>query len=338
MKAYIKLILSGTFLTMSCSERSQETECPAPPITRQFMSVMNLVGDDPATFIAGSMQEVTDLFVIPLLHKAPDSTVRLGDPLNTYLSDEKLWLTKSQVHSKIFRSDTMYVESAKPPYKLTMRVERDTVGADRFLSIRAFEQWHVDGSLRLRREVKAYVPVVSNIDPLNGSVRGKEPLFYVEQDPRSAEPMKLATVRYRQPVKSSDPQQWYRENLEASVREKLFTPLMRKAWDGTLQVYTSPDAQQAMSLEELKKRLCRMDTMYFESPEPPYALEEYVFETCDDRFSDQIVAMDFVQDVYLNEHMALSYDVKWYSLVANVGKQGEGEADGSTEVFFWVRN
>jgi len=338
MKAYIKLTLSGLFLTMSCSERSRVTECPPHPLTAQFMSVMNLAGNDPATFMEGSMKEITDQFFTPLLHKSTDSTLRLGDPLNTYLLDEKLWWTRSQVHSRIFRSDTIYVQSATPPNKLTMQVVRDTVGADRFHSIRAFEQWHVEGSLRLRREVRAYVPVVNNIDPLNGSVRGQESLFYVEHGPRSAEPMKLATVRYRQPVKSSDTQQWYRENLEASVREKLFTPLMRKAWDGTLQVYVSPDAQQAMSLEELKKRLCRMDTMYFESPEPPYALEEYVFETCNDRFSDQIVAMDFVQDVYLNKYMALSYHVKWYSLVAKVGKQGEGEAAGSTEVLFWVRN
>jgi hypothetical protein len=332
-KFLLTAIVAATLV--GCQQTAQKTECPNAPITDLFMSQLFLKGDKSVTYKDGSYEQIKSDVFEALIEKGRNETMKLGDPLMSPLDNYKIWLTKAEIERKISFVDTQYVESSDPPYDFVMQVINDSLDMNQFMSIRPYEKWVLDDSLKLSREVQSYVTVCTNIDRITGEVRGWEPYFYVPSDSPKGTPQKIATIRYQQSIKGED--SWYRENLEASARQKMFEPIMRKAWDGGLKVYATPDADSFLSSEQLKSNLCFVDTQYIESPVEPYDLQMIVIEECQAMFYDQVVAVEFIQDVYLYENMAISIDVKWYAPVVESVNRTNGEFIGK-EVLYWVKN
>ena len=326
----------------ACQQSTPTTKCPKAPLTDMFMSQLFLKGDKSVTYIDGSYEQIKSDVFEALIEKGREGSIRLEDPLLMPLDHDRMWLTKAEIERKIFWVDTQYVESPNPPHKIVMRVIKDTLDFNQFISIRPYEKWTLDDSLKLSREVLAYIPVCTNIDRTTGAVRGLEPYFYVASDTLKGKAKKIATVRYQQRIRSAwegsdDVYMWHVENLEASARLKMFEPIFRKAWEGSLKVYSSPDDASLLSSEQLKPKLCFTDTVYIESPVEPYDLEMTVEEECQEVFYDQVVAIEFVQDVYLYENMAISIDVKWYAPIVETFDRSNGEVNGK-EVIYWIKN
>lgn len=335
MKKLSTFLITALVLN-ACQQPTRTNQCPEPPVTELFMSQMFLRGDNTVSYDEGSFLTLRSAVFEKLLEKGMADSIKLGVGWMSPLDAEPEWFTKEYIHSKVFRVDTMYAENPNPPHQLSMVVVKDTIDPNLLMSIRPFEKWTVDDSLILFREVLGYIPVLENIDKSTGEVRGLSPFVYVPSDTRIGKATKIATVRYRQPI-VGEHFDWYRENLEGSARHKLFATIFRKVWNGTMPVYATPDIGNTLNSEQLKSKLCTSDTMYIESPEEPYDLQMTVVEECASEFYDQVVAMEFIQDVYLYENMAISIDVHWYGPVVEKTDPATGEVSG-TELLYWVKN
>lgn len=338
MNRTLKFTLAGIILLASCQLQTSQPECPTVPLTEKFMGIMVLRGDNAVTFLEGSYESMLNDVFTASLNKAFEDSIKLGDPLMVYDEDEEYWYSTEDLQRKMVWVDTQYVENPNPPHNLSMQVVRDTFDMELFHSIRTIEQWYLDDSLKLKREIKGYITVAENLDPFTGEVRGLEPYFYVANNRSVAGLKKIATVQYRQKVLNPDWDEWYRENLEASRREKMFKPLIKKAWSGEIDVYASPTASKPMTSDELKQRLCRTDTSFYESPAPPYNMEMAISESCEDEFTDQIIAIDLVQDIYLDDNMQISLEMKWYAPVMEITDPVAWKPTGETKTLFWIRN
>lgn len=253
----------------------------------------------------------------------------------TPLDRDTRWMTKAEIERKISWVDTVYIEDAQPPHDLIRTITEHVLDVNQFISIRPYEKWTLDDSLKLVREVIGYTSVCENLSPITKEVRGWEPFFYVSSDMPAGTAKKIATIRYQQPIKRDI--DWYIENLETSVRYKLFEPIFRKAWDGSLKVYSSPEISSLLNKEQRETDLCSVDTTYIESPFEPYDLKMTVIEECPSLFYDQVVAIEFIQDIYLYENMAISIDVKWYAPVVEDVDRTNGKVRGN-KALYWIRN
>lgn len=323
-------------------ERAPMQDCPPVPLTEKFMAVMTLRGENAVTYMEGSFESVLNDVFKAGIHKALEDSIRLGDPSMMYDMEDAYWYTTEEVQQKMVWVDTQYVENPEPPHKLSMVLVENTFDTELFQSIRTIEQWYLNDSLQIKRKVDAYIPVVENVDPFTGEVRGLEPYFYVGCQQPSEQRKKVATVQYQQKVIYTNPNEyyptWYRENLESSVREKLFRTLLKKARSGGVPVYALPDSKQQLSIEDVEKRLCRVDTVYAERPEPPYEMEKTLIEECDDWLYQKVVALNLVQDVYVDKNMQLYIDLKWYAPVMEVVDPATWEPTGEMKTLFWVKN
>ena len=319
----------------ACQQPQPQTECPPVPLTDLFLTSMQLKPDKGAVYTEGSYKAIQETFYNALIKKGLSDSIKFIDPLSSPLDDEQLVLTKAEIERKLIRVDTVYIENPNPPHELSMQVTRDTMSADLLASIRAYEKWYLTDSLKLNREVTGYLPVCEVIDAATGEVRGWMPLFNVSPETKG-ERKKVATIQYQQPVKS-DLRNWYHNNLEISARHKLFNPIIKAAWNGAIPVYDNPEGT-ALTTEKLRENLCFVDTMYIENPMPPYDLQMTVVEECQSEFYDQVDAIALVQDVYVDDNLALSFEVKWYAPVMNVYNRMTGKPTGETRTMFWVKN
>lgn len=336
------MLLCMAACTNNITERGPSSECPPVPLTEQFMSVINLRGENAVTYMEGSFESVLNEVFRAGIDKALEDSIRLGDPSMMYDPEDAYWYTAEQVQQKMVWVDTQYVQNPEPPHKLTMVLVENTFDTELFQSIRTIEQWYLNDSLQIKRKVKAYIPVGENVNPYTGEVRGLEPYFYVGCLQPSEQRKKVATVQYQQKVVNYNPNEyyptWYRENLESSVREKLFRTLLKKAKSGGVPVYASPDSKQQLSIEDVEKRLCRVDTVYAESPEPPYEMEKTLIEECDKSLYHQVVALNLIQDVYVDQNMQLSIEMKWYAPVIMELDPKNLRPTGEERTLFWVKN
>jgi len=75
-------------------------------------------------------------------------------------------------------------------------------------------------------------------------------------------------------------------------------------------------------------------TAFIESPDPPHAIEKVMIDqTCGPL---DIVAIEFVQEVYLYDNGTLDMDVKWYGPVTGVTDKFGTLTNPKT--LFWVKN
>lgn len=339
MKKQLTLALICVAILTSCQQPVLQQECPPAPIAEQFMSIMVLKGDNSVTYKEGSYEGILNDVVLESIRKFKKDSFDFYEPLGDPM-DEPLHLTKAEVERKLVYVDSLYFEDPEPPFKLSLQVVRDSMNPELFHSLRVFEKWFVDRNFRLTREVVDYITTFEQLDRQTGEVRGLEPYFYVRSSKQIGKPKKLASVRYKQGIDTEWPKElrghWFRENLEHSARRKFLHPLMTKAESGEIPVYESPGDEKPLSVDQLRAKLLMVDTLFRENPAPPYDMEMFVVEASMNN-PYEVTAIEFVQDLYVYENLALEIDVKWYAPVIALRDQATGAIRGE-ETLYWIKN
>jgi hypothetical protein len=322
-------------LLASCAQKPSNN-CPEHGLSARTMTEMPIKGDRAVTIVEGGANALKDLFS-SLLGKAVSGDLQTIDLVHTPWDVDPVILSSEAIKARLFHVDTQYVESPQPPHNLVMQVVTDSFQLSEAFSIRPYERWDID-SLSISKQVLGYALVAESTDRISGEVRGTMPLFTVTCGEKQGEPSKLATVRYLQQVNrataSNAPYNWFAQNLEVSVREKLFGTLIAKAEKGTLQAYPGPSTDGLLGKEALMASITFTDSMWVESPEPPYALEKVAVTSTLD-FSD-IVAIECVQDILMYANGTITIDLKWYApVVGTTDKYGNLT---TTRTLFWVKN
>ncbi len=335
MKKSLTLVVIIGALFSSCQSPQQNQQCPEPPLVPKFLSQAVFAGKDAGPHAAEFASDLKEGLIIPLIEAVQEGNVAAYDPLSPPWEEEYFYrLNKAEIDRKFSFVDTMYIESPEPPYDLKMVVTQGSDETERMVSLRAYETWHIDDSLRLRKEVSAYTIVSENIDHVTGQVRGWEPIITLKSTTPDDTRKKLTTIRYSQGIENLDTDEWYRFNLEYSVRERFFEDLLTAASDNALPFYASPDATSPLSDLELKHRTMLVDTVYIESPAPPYDLQMTVVE--EGPYWGDITEIEFVQDVYIDDNFNLSYEVRWYAPRRKLTNRMTGKVLG-IETLFWVK-
>ncbi len=331
----LPLFTVGLLLMASCTQKPSNN-CPEHGLSARTMTQMPLKGHRAVTIVEGGENALKDLFS-SLLGKAVSGDLQTIDLVHTPWDVDPVILSSEAIKARFFRVDTQYVESPQPPHNLVMQVVTDSFELSQAFSIRPYERWDID-SLSIRKQVVGYALVAERMDRITGEVRGVEPLLMVKCGEKQGEPTKVATVRYIQQINwaaaANDSYNWYRENLEVSVREQLFGTLLAKAGKGALQAYPGPSADGLLGKEALTACLTSTDSMWVESPEPPYAMEKVAITSTVD-FTD-IVAIECVQDILMYANGTIAIDLKWYApVVGTTDKYGNLT---TTRTLFWVKN
>ena len=325
-------------LTFSaCTPSSQN--CPEdPPLAPQFLSQIYLKGD---TALAGSGNndgagELIEIIGLVIDQAFSGSLMTYDATLDGY--KDLVALTPDEFEEKLIRIDTAYMENPKPPYNLEMVTVIDTFKGRHLSSLRVFESWKLSESFKLEKTVSHYMPVRANIDPLTGKLRGWNPLFIATSNEPSGEPIKVAQIQYTQPVVKKDGDykyQWYRENLETSVREKFFDGLLTSMKSGALACYANTEGSAPVDHETIEAALFMVDTMYIENPDPPHDLQMAILEMDLDWYN--VNAIEFVQEVKYYTNGSIEIDVKWYRPIMGIPDPFIGESIGSKKLF-WIKN
>lgn len=331
----LPLFTVGLLLMASCTQKPSNN-CPEHGLSARTMTQMPLKGHRAVTIVEGGENALQDLFG-KLLDRVVGGELQAIDPLQAPWDGDPIILSSEAVKARLFRVDTQYVESPQPPHDLVMQVVTDSFQMSEAFSIRPYERWDID-SLSIRKQVVGYALVAERMDRITGEMRGTMPLFTVRCSEKQGEPTKVATVRYIQQINwaaaANDPYNWYRDNLEVSVREQLFGTLLAKAEKGTLQAYPGPSADGLLGREALMAGITSTDSMWVESPEPPYAMEKVAVTSTVD-FTD-IVAIECVQDILMYANGTIAIDLKWYApAVGTTDKYGNLT---TIRTLFWVKN
>ena len=247
-------------------------------------------------------------------------------------------LTPNEFEEQLIRVDTAYMENPEPPYDLKMVTVTDTFKGRHLSSVKVFESWKLSESFKLEKTVSHYMPVRENIEPLTGKLRGWNPLFIVNSIEPSGEPIKVVQIQYTQPVVKKDgdhPYQWYRGNLEASVREKFFEGLLTSMKSGELACYADAEESVPVEKEAIESALFMVDTMYIENPDPPHDLQMVILEMELDW--NKVNAIEFVEEIKYYDNGSMTIDVKWYRPVMGIPNPVTGNVIGSKGLF-WIKN
>jgi len=321
---------------MAACQTSEHPPCPEKALSTRFMSELKLKGENAVIIEEGAKDVLLQGVFQNAINLALSGKIQPLAPFNSVWEADLIVLTPQEMKMKLFTVDTQYIENPNPPYDLVMQVVNDSFELSQAYSIRPYEIWQLD-TLRITKKVDGYAIVRESVDKVTGEVRGTEPLFMVRNSAKTGTSKKVATIRYTQPIADADPLQpwmWYRQNLEASVRERVFGNLLAKATQGNLTAYASPTDKTPLSKEALTASLQHKDTVYIESPEPPYDLSQVVMDVPTEDMD--ILAIEFVQDVLIDEHGNLTIDVKWYGPVTgNTDKNGQLT---NPKTLFWVKN
>lgn len=336
MRSFITTIVA-CLLFASCQKPTQ-LECPEPPLVPKFVSQTHIKGKYANEYASNYFADLQESIILPAVNKALDGSLQVYSPMNEPW-DKEYFSTLSQSDiERQFKAiiDTMYIEDPDPPYDLKMIVnDKGTSELEKIVALRTNESWEVDNSFSIKKEVLAYTLVSENLDPTTGEVRGWEPKFTVPCSFDESTKKKVATVRYSQSIDGLQYEDaWYRFNLEYSVREKLFTDLLNAAIDNSMTFYSQPEENAPLTREELSGQIMLVDTQYIESPAPPYDLQMTIIS--EEPYWGNISAIEFVQDVYVDENLNLSYDVKWYAPCAKLIDRMTGKELG-IETLFWVK-
>lgn len=333
-------MLLAAFVIASCQQHNEKKQDTTTTLTPYFMSLLNLkeskIGSN-LTYVEGSEEQLCKLFINPAFEYVKANPTKIYSAASELtIEDGLLALTAEEVKSYLVRTDTMHLEQPGLPHDLKMKVVHDTLFAQELSQFRPLESWQLDEQLRISKKVQYHILVTDNLDPVTGEVRGLTPLFVIPCATQG-KGTKVATVRYLQQVNSGYGYSWYRENLEASAREKLFYPLLKKALNGELNVYAQPDAAtQQMTKEEVGKNLTTIDTVYVDNPEPPYELRKEVREFMPE-YTD-ISAIEFVEELNYAEDGSLSINVLWYAPVVTESDPITGlPKKGTEKTLFWVK-
>jgi hypothetical protein len=313
-------------------------DCPDPPLVSKFLAQMHVKGDNAISGVvandgAGKVVEMMDLTI---------GSVVAGSltAYDVYFDEDgnMIVLTPDEIKRCLIQVDTLYIENPEPPYKLEMTLVTDTFDGDDLSSLRVLESWNLSESFILDKTVSYYVPIRENIDPITGELRGWTPMLYVPFTEAEGEPFKVATIQYTQPVINDSfysVYEWYRENLEASVREKFFKPLLASMASGEMSCYAKPDESNALDKHTVAASISRVDTMYVENPAPPYDLEMSI--VTENLLWTNVKAIEFVQELKYYKNGSIGIDVKWYRLVMSIPDPITGEPSG-TKPLFWIKN
>lgn len=324
-------------LLLTACQSSEQPQCPENTFSTWFMSELVLKGDNAVAIEEGAKDGLTKEVFQNAINLALSGKVQALDPIQTAWDPDTIILGVDYLKQKLFGIDTMYMENPNPPYNLVMTVVKDSFQLDQAMSIRPYETWKFD-ALRISKKVEGYTVVRENVDPVTGEFRGTEPLFLIRNSAAVGSPRKIGTTRYMQQINyaeaSGNPFLWNRLNLEISVRERFFGDIVSKALDGTLTAYSDPADSAHLGKEQLKARLQRKDKVFIESPDPPYDLQEITMDVTADKMD--IVAIEFLQDIYLDDNGNLSIEVKAYG-------PATGETDkygklSKTQTMFWLKN
>lgn len=161
-------------------------------------------------------------------------------------------------------------------------------------------------------------------------------MFAMPNPEAEGEPVKVVSMRYFQQIvnKQYDDSQWYRENIEPSLREEFIGGLLASAKSGEVTACADPLGKTVLTKEALLSSTSRSDTFYVEAPEPPYDLSmEIKSKEYDWR---DIVALEFVQDVKYYENGAVEIDVKAYGPAIIPSDPVTGEPMGE-RTLFWIK-
>lgn len=321
----------------ACTPSSQN--CPEdPPLAPQFLSQIYLKGE---AALAGSGDndgagELIEIIGLVIDQAFSGSLMTYDATLDGY--KDLVALTPDEFEEKLIRIDTSYMENPKPPYKLEIVTVTDTFKGRNLSALRVFESWKLSESFKLEKTVSHYMPVRENIDPLTGKLRGWNPLFIATSNEPSGEPIKVAQIQYTQPVVKKDGDykyQWYRENLETSVREKFFEGLLTSLKSGDLTCYASANESDLLDKEAIEAALFMADTMYIENPDPPHDLQMAILEMNLDWYN--VNAIEFVQNVSYYANGSIEIDVKWYRPIMGIPDPVTGDLIGSKRLC-WIKN
>ena len=131
------------------------------------------------------------------------------------------------------------------------------------------------------------------------------------------------------------PYQWYRENLETSIREKFFDRLLSSMQSGALSCYENPEALNPVSHELIESALLISDTMLNVNPDLSMDLQMEVMEMELDWHD--VNAIEFVQEVKYFENGAITIDVKSYRPIMGIPDLLTGDVTDLRELF-WIKN
>ncbi len=327
------LVLSLFFLGY---QNTTAQERQTKPLVPKFLSQTMLSGSSANQQMATSYSKLKKDLFSPIVSRALDGTLEVYEPLNEVWNSQHLTrLTDAQIDRKFNLMDTVYIEQSTPPYDLEMVVIQDTFDVERIVSIRAFETWHLKESFKLEKDIIGYSLVSEIIDPTTGEIRSWEPLVTVKGELDQNTKKKIATVRYTQQIdNSSERNLWYHSFLDYSVRENLFSSIVEEAQNGSEQFYGEPNEASILDSVEINSRITLADTVYIENPEPPYIFERVI--TQDFLNWQSVTAIEFVQDVYVDDNLQIGYDLKWYAPVAKMRSLSNGEALAK-KTLFWVK-
>ena len=327
----IILILSA------CSPTSKN--CPEePPLVPQFLAQIHLKDDATAEGARkdNGAEELIQIIGLAVDDAFSGSLITYDATLEGYKN--LVVLSPDEFEEKMIRVDTAYMENPEPPYDLKMVNIRDTFKGRHLASIRLFESWRLSESFILEKTVSHYMPVRQNVDPLTGMLRSWNPLFIVNSVEPSGEPISVAHIQYTQPVVKKDgdyPYQWYRENLETSIREKFFDRLLSSMKSGALTCYENPEALNPVSHELIESALLISDTMLNVNPDLSMDLQMEVMEMELDWHD--VNAIEFVQEVKYFENGAITIDVKSYRPIMGIPDLLTGDVT-DLRGLFWIKN
>lgn len=337
MKSSLPILLILALIINACETPKEQTSDESPLVPRFLSQVIfkgKIADKNAATYSTALIENL----VVPSVEQAIDGTLKVYDPLwAPWERDNFLLLEKDAIDRSFKPIDTMYIENPEPPYDLKMIVGGDVRSElDKVIAVRAYEAWAVDSAFKITKEVSAYTLIGENLDPSTGQVRGLEPKFTVYGDFDNSTKSKIATIRYAQSIDNPDSfDEWFRFNLEYSVREELFGRLIESAKEGSQTYYGQPDETTALDAEGLHKKMTFTDTMFIESPAPPFDLQMTIIE--EEMYWSSITGIEFVQDVYVDANLNLHYDVKWWAPRSDVYNRMTGEVVG-VETLFWIKN
>lgn len=330
----LKFLTIGLFILSACSSPVKKEEEQKLPLVETFMSQMWVKGNKavgPTSSESEQLVALMDLSIGQVL----EGKVKAYDPFWSP-GEEGIEVSVESALETVVRIDTLYIEQPDDPYDLLMVVSADTFAGNNLSGLRTYESWYVSDNYSISKNVSHYQPTRENLDPTTGDVRGWTPMYAMPNPVAEGDPVKVVSVRYFQQIvnKQYDDSQWYRENIEPSLREEFIGGLLAEAKSGELSGYADPTGKTMLTKEAMASSLSRIDTFYVEAPEPPYDLSMEV-KSREYDWGD-IVALEFVQDVKYYHNGAVEINVKAYGAVIIPSDPVTGQPMGE-QTLFWIK-